>query len=143
MKKILFIMFFAVFFSVLAVIASNNGNDFTNALKNCESYSESGNVKTEGISVQSKKQIVGWQNNKCVYKETVNFAGMNTTITCKLNKDQISELTSVMSAYNLLNKYSEDDVDTSSLESVKNNPVVKAWNKYLNDSSICTIEVNE
>ena len=127
--------------SVLAAIANNSSDNFANALKTCESYSESGNVKTEGISVFSKKQIVGWEKNKCVYKETVNFAGMNTTITCKLNKEQINELTSVMDAYDLLNQYSEDKVDTSSLESTKNNPVVKAWNKYLNDSTICTIEM--
>ena len=91
------------------------------------------------MKVTSTKQILGWQGDRCVYKEKVNFSGMDVTTTCKLTKSQITELTSVMNAYSLVQKYSNDNVDTSSLSAVQNNPVVKVWNKYMQDSSTCTM----
>ena len=138
MKKFLIVML-SVISATIIVYASGN---FSESLKSCSSYSENGNVKTEGIVVKSTKQIMGWEKDRCVYKETIDFAGINTTITCKLNKPQINEITSVMDAYAILENYSENNVDTSSLENVQNNPVVKVWNKYLNDKSVCSITTN-
>ncbi len=113
---------------------------FVNALKTCSSsYSESGNFTTEGMNVTSQKRILGWEGDRCVYQETVKFSEINSCITCKLTKSQISELASVMQAYELVQKYSKEEVDTSKLSAVENNPVVKVWNKYLQDSSVCTI----
>ena len=138
MKKILVVMFLL---AGLTLVVSASGN-FSESLKSCSSYSENGTVKTDGIVVKSAKQILGWEKDRCVYKETIDFAGINTTITCKLNKPQINEITSVMDAYAILENYSENNVDTSSLENVQNNPVVKVWNKYLNDKSVCSITTN-
>lgn len=140
MKKIL-ISIFAIIFTAYIAFASNT--DFSTALKNCSNYEENGSVKTEGVVVKSSKQIIGWERDRCVYKETVNFADINTTITCKLNRSQIDELTAVMSAYELLHNYSNESVDTSSLENVQNNPVVKVWNRYLNDKATCSIGFNQ
>ena len=139
MKKALIIMFLII--GVTLVVSAGN-NNFSDSLKTCSYYSENGNVQTEGVVVKSSKQITGWEGEKCVYKETVDFAGMNTTITCKFDKPQISELTSVMDAYAVLQGYSENNVDTSSLENVQNNPIVKVWNKYLNNKSVCSISTN-
>ena len=38
---------------------------------------------------------------------------------------------------------SNEDVDTSSLSAVQNNPVIKVWNKFLQDSSTCTMTANQ
>lgn len=132
------ILLLALVATTLFVIAEDSR--FTSSsLRNCTSFTESGTVNTEGMNVQSTKQIMGWESNKCVYKETVNFNGLNVTTTCKLSKPQIDELTSVMDAYALVQEYSNESVNTSKLSEVQNNPVVKAWNKYLQDSSVCTM----
>ncbi len=136
MKKSI-ILLLALVATTLFVIAEDSR--FTSSLRNCTSFTESGTVNTEGMNVQSTKQIMGWESDKCVYKETVNFNGLNVTTTCKLTRPQIEELTSVMDAYALVQKYSNDSVNTSKLSEVQNNPVVKAWNKYLQDGSVCTM----
>ena len=135
MKKYLVITL-AVLLTAIMVSAKD---DFASSLKNCSSYTDSGIVDTEGMKVKSTKQILGWQGDRCVYKEKVNFSGMDVTTTCKLTKSQITELTSVMNAYSLVQKYSGDSVDTSSLSAVQNNPVIKVWNKFLQDPSTCTM----
>ena len=137
MKRILAIIAF-VSIGIITVNAANS--DFLSSFRSCSRYSESGNVKTEGLDVVSQKQILGMQDNKCVYKETVKFAGIEASTVCKFTKPQIAEIVSVMEAYSLVQKYSNEDVDTSSLSGVSNNPVVKVWNKYLNDSSVCSFE---
>ena len=135
MKKYLVITL-AVLLTAVTVSAKD---DFASSLKNCSSFTDSGVVETEGMKVKSTKQILGWQGDRCVYKEKVNFSGMDVTTTCKLTKSQITELTSVMNAYSLVQKYSGDSVDTSSLSAVQNNPVIKVWNKFLQDPSTCTM----
>jgi cell fate (sporulation/competence/biofilm development) regulator YmcA (YheA/YmcA/DUF963 family) len=136
MKKSI-VLVLALLATTLFVIAEDSR--FTSSLRSCASFTESGTINTEGMSVQSTKQIMGWDNDKCVYKETVNFNGLNVTTTCRLSKPQIEELASVMNAYALVQEYSNESVDTSKLSEVQNNPVVKAWNKYLQDSSVCTM----
>ena len=135
MKKY-FVICFVVLLSVITATAKD---DFASSLKSCSPFSDSGVVETEGMKVKSVKQILGWEGDRCVYKEKVNFAGMDVTTTCKFTKPQITELTSVMNAYSLVQKYSGDSVDTSSLSAVQNNPVVKVWNKFMQDSSTCSV----
>ena len=131
----------AFILTVTTIIAIAEDSKFINALEKCSSYSESAVVNTEGMNVQSKKSISGREGNKCVYKETVNLAGVNSTVTCKLTQPQINELTSVMKAYDLMQKYSNETVDTSSLSNMDNNPVVNVWNKYLQDPSTCELNI--
>ena len=140
MKKY-FIFTIALVFTTLIVLADDA--KFMNALKNCSSYSESGTVNTEGMNVTSNKKILGWEGDKCVYQEKVQFSGVDSCITCKLSRAQIDELVSVMQAYAVVQKYSNEEVDTSSISAVQDNPVVKAWNKYLQDSSVCTMTANQ
>ena len=141
MKKYFILTIFIIICTTLIALAEDVR--FINALKSCSSYSESGVVNTEGLNVTSNKKILGWEGDKCVYQEKVNFSGIDSCITCKLSKSQIKELTSVMEAYNLVQQYSKEDIDTSSISGVQNNPIVKAWNKYLQDSSVCTVSTNQ
>ena len=140
MKKY-FIFALTIILTTLIVLADDA--KFANALKNCSSYSESGSVQTDGINVTSSKKILGWQGDKCVYQEKLNFSGVDSCVTCKLSKTQIDELVNVMQAYAVVQQYSKSKVDTSNLSSVQDNPVVKAWSKYLQDSSVCTISTNK
>ena len=141
MKKY-FIFAFVLLVTTLVVLADDMR--FANALRNCSSsYSESGTVQTDGMNLTSSKKILGWQGDKCVYQEKVNFAGIDSCITCKLSKSQVAELVNVMQAYAVVQQYSKEKVDTSNFSEAQNNPVVKAWNKYLQDSSVCTISTNQ
>ena len=140
MKNIFLITLFILLSTTLISLADDA--KFINALKNCSSYSEIGNINTEGMNVNSHKQILGWENDRCVYKEKVNFSGTNSSMVCKFNKSQINEIVNVMEAYNTVQMYSSQEIDTSSYEAVKNNPVVKVWGKYLQDSSVCTLTNN-
>ena len=140
MKKY-FIFALTIVLTSLIVLADDA--KFAYALKNCSSYSESGTVQTDGMNVSSSKKILGWQGDKCVYQEKVNFAGIDSCITCKLSKAQVNELVNVMQAYAVVQQYSNSKVDTSKVSAVQGNPVVKAWSKYLQDSSVCTISTNQ
>ncbi len=138
MKKAFFLPLI-ICFSALIVYAGRS--NFSDSLKNCSYYSESGNVNTEGMDVASTKQILGWKDNKCVYRESVDFLGTTTVITCKLTRPQIDEFCSVIDAYELVNKYSKENVDTSNLTAVQDNPVIKVWNKFLNDKATCSVDI--
>lgn len=140
MKKY-FIFALTIILTTLIVLADDA--KFAYALKNCSSYSESGSVQTDGINVTSSKKILGWQGDKCVYQEKLNFSGVDSCVTCKLSKTQIDELVNVMQSYAVVQQYSKSKVDTSNLSAVQDNPVVKVWSKYLQDSSVCTISTNK
>ena len=140
MKKY-FIFALTIILTTLIVLADDA--KFSYALKNCSSYSETGSVQTDGINVTSSKKILGWQGDKCVYQEKLNFSGVDSCVTCKLSKAQIDELVNVMQSYAVVQQYSKSKVDTSNLSAVQDNPVVKAWSKYLQDSSVCTISTNK
>lgn len=131
----------ALSLSALCVFAG--GSSLTSALRDCSSYSQYGIVDTEGMKVESRKQILGWENDKCVYQEHVKFSGVSSDITCRFTQAQITEISSVMNAYELLQGYSAGDVDTSSVSAVQKNPVVKVWGKYLQDSSVCTVSIEQ
>lgn len=139
-KKILIL---TAMLSILCLGAVSSEADFSKALKNCTPFSDSGQVQTAGMNVQSTKRIVGWQGDKCVYKESVKFMNISSDISCRLSKPQVLELSSVIDAYSLVQKYSDSKLDFSDLESAQNNPVSKAWSKYLQDSSVCTITTNQ
>ena len=140
MKKY-FIFALTIILTTLIVLADDA--KFAYALKNCSSYSESGSVQTDGINVTSSKKILGWQGDKCVYQEKLHFSGVDSCVTCKVSKTQIDELVNVMQSYAVVQQYSKSKVDTSNLSAVQDNPVVKAWSKYLQDSSVCTISTNK
>lgn len=139
MKKFLFSM--ALLFVMPIVFADETA--FFEALKTCSPYSSSGAVSTEGMSVKASTKITGWENDKCVYKEFIDMQGINSCVTCKFSKTQLNELVSVMRAYSIVSGYTDDEVDTSNLDAVKSNPVVKVWNKYFQDSSVCNTEINQ
>lgn len=137
MKKYIICMFLFAF--ACTVVLADDAK-YTNSLKNCLPYSESGNVNADGMNSVSTKQILGWKDNKCIYRETVQFSGLSANVECSFTKPQLHELSTVMEAYNITSKYSGEEVDVSSYDAVKNNPVVKVWDKYLQNPNVCTME---
>ena len=132
MKK--YIYLFVVLMISVGIVSAKNNKSFVQALSSCSEYSESGVVNSDGIDVNSEKRILGKKDDKCVYEEKISVANYNMTITCSFTDSQIQELTSVMNAYEVLS-FSDDKLANSS-----ENPVVKAWNKYLQDTSVCVIK---
>lgn len=132
MKKYVY-LFAVLMFSIGFVYAQNN-KSFVQALSDCSDYFESGIINADGVDLSSEKRIVGKKDNKCVYEEKISVSNYNMTITCSFTEPQIQELTSVMNAYEVLSYSNEKLSDASE------NPVVKTWNKYLNDSSVCVIK---
>ena len=137
--------YFIIVLLLLLLVISVKADDeaFYTALESCRPYSSNGQTKTEGALASFRSQILGWENDKCIYKEQVNYSGIEACTTCRLTQRQINELVKVMRAYTTVQKYSGEEPDISSLQSVQGNPVVKVWNKYLNDSSVCTIELSK
>jgi hypothetical protein len=131
-----------IMFSVIPAICADD-TAFYEALKTCSPYSSYGDVSAEGMDVQVKSSIKGWEDGKCVFQEKSAMKGIDSVVTCRFTKPQTEELVNVMRAYSILNAYDGNSVDTSSLDAVKNNPIVKVWNKYLQDSSVCQIEIKQ
>ena len=135
MKKILSLFCFFV----ICLSANAEGDKFVDSLRNCSPYKDSGIVSTSGIEAKSNKQMIGWKNDRCVYIETVEFGTNKVTTVCKFTRPQIQEITSVADAYYLTLKYTNENVDTSSVNAVKNNPIIQVLNKYLQDPDVCTM----
>ena len=121
------------------ITAKAEGDKFLSALRNCSQFSDTDVVNVNGIDAKSYKQMTGWENDKCTYKETVMFGPNKITTTCRFSKPQIKEIVSVADAYYLTLKYTNHDIDLSSTDAVKNNPVVVVMNKYLQDPTVCTM----
>ena len=116
-----------------------SGDKYIDALRDCSQFSDSGDVAVDGIQATSKKQIFGWVNGKCKYKESISMNGINADILCNFTKPQIKEIVSVADAYYYTLKYSGESPDTASFDAIKNNPVSNVFNKYLQDPSVCSI----
>ena len=144
MKKYLISAFiFTVLITLLTTSAIADDEAFYTALQRCTPYSSSGQTTTDGVVVNFQSRIIGKDQDKCIYEEKVSFSGINSCTKCRLSQKQIDELVNVMRAYSTVQRYSGETPDTSSLQNVSNNPVVKVWNKYLMDSSVCTVELSQ
>ena len=134
MKKLIVILFLAV----IPCCVMADEERFADALLNCKSYSQSETLKTDGQGeIKIHKKIVGINEDKCIYKESINYMGYDIAVTCKFNKAQQKELADVMKAYSLVQSYSKEKLDTSNPEAVKGTPVYSVWSKYLQDGSVC------
>ena len=139
MKKF-FTVILILIISCICTVSAQNNDSFINALRNCTPYNSSGEIDINGITAVTTKQMRGWQNDKCTYKESISFQDKTINTVCRFSRPQIDEIVSVADAYYLTQKYSQEEVDTSSFESVKNNPIAQVIGKYLQDSSVCTTE---
>ena len=138
MKRYIILVLILVLMCICTTYAKNQ-DAFINALRNCTPYNASGDMVINGVATSTTKQMQGWNNGKCTYKETLIFNGQQITTVCRFSKPQIQEIVSVADAFDITQKYTEEDIDLSSTEAVKNNPVAKVLGKYLQDPDVCTI----
>ena len=138
MKKLYIFLLLAGIACISTTYAQNN-DLFINALRNCTPYNSSGELMLNGVSTTTTKQMQGWNDNKCTYKETVLFNGNSLTITCRFSKSQIRDIVSVADEYYATHKNAAEEVDTSSLEAIQNNPIASVFNKYLQNPEVCTM----
>ena len=139
MKKYVTLSIILIIMCVCTTYAQNQ-DLFINALRNCTPYNSSGDVVINGVTTTTNKQMQGWHDGKCTYKETILYGDYNITTVCRFTKEQIHEIVSVADAYYLTQEYSNEEIDTSSPEAIKNNPFANVMSKYLQDPSVCTIE---
>ena len=139
MKKLLIAI--SIICICIAVYAKTQDDKFINALRDCSPYRDSGNINSDGINAQSTKEITGWNNGKCTYKEAINLNGANVNIKCNFSKSQIEEITSVADAYYLTLQYSKENVDSLSADAIKNNPLTNVFNKYLQNPNVCSMNM--
>ena len=137
MKKVLVLL--SMF--IICVSANAESDRFIEALRNCSALNDSDVITVNGVNAKSHKQISGWQNGKCTYKETINFGGNNVATVCQFTKPQIQEIVSVADAYALTQKYTQEELDLTSTDAVKNNPIVNVLSKYLQDPSVCSMNM--
>ena len=128
-------------FSTVSVSAEQDER-LLNALKNCQPYTGYGSLEIKGVSADYKTQVVGLdEQNRCVYKKYVTVFDQELSTVCKYTRYHISEIVRTMNTYEVgYNEYGEE-VDIEDVEAIKNTPVVKLWNRYLNNPSICNVEL--
>ena len=127
------------FTTAIMCVLAGEGN-FTEALKTCTPFYGTGTVNIMNTAVQSNKKISGWDGDKCVYRESVNFMNIESDIVGRFTQSQINEIASVVDMYEQQNAGSMPDF--SSLDTAQDNPVTKVWNKYMQDPSVCSITTN-
>ena len=110
-------------------------------------FGENQNIKEMQNCITELRKIVRKNNNKFIALNTNKYVQKFNRLAEKewgFKSFGLSITNSfVIDAYNLMQKYSDSKPDFSDLESAQKNPVSKAWNKYLQDSSICTITTNQ
>ena len=137
MKKIFLIL--GIILTASFVYAESDAR-FVSALKTCSHYESNGSMEVQSIGADYKSQIVGWENNKCVYKKYVSLQGLSLCTVCKFNKYHINQIVNTMEIYKTGFDEYGNEVDINNIEAMKNTPVVRLWNQYLADPSICNVE---
>ena len=144
MKKkitLLFLLLLCLGFVAYATYAANTNDKFINALRNCTPYAGSGTVPLQSMNIKSTNRIIGWNNGKCVYRETMSINGNNIRINCRFTKSQIHNITSTADAY-LKTLPKNISLDSLPIEFMQNNPVSTVFNEYIQDPSTCSISTN-
>ena len=117
--------------------------DFLTAFQNCAEFKSTDVIEADGISSKVTKHIVGWDGYTCKYRETVEFKelGFKSKVNCEFSGEQVREIYTVMQNEADEAKKNPEKYKNMSLKEAQNSPVLKVWNKYLGDSSVCKIEM--
>ena len=141
MKKIIILSFISAI-TVLTVMAEHDQR-FFKALSNCTPYISNGSIEVSNVIVDYKSQIFGWENDRCVYKETVKFSDIDSCVICHFSRSQIADILGVMKNYKIAQSSTGEEVDIMNVKELKNTPVAKVWNRYLQDPTVCQLEINK
>ena len=139
MKKIIFVL--GIFLLASSFVCANHDDRFFTALRTCTPYESMGALDVQGVNADYTSRVIGWSNNKCVYKKTVRVPGMDACIECRFSRENLKKLTSVVNANRNNAGYSFENIDITNISSLENNPVVNLWLRYLQDPTICTVGI--
>lgn len=123
-----------------STVVANEITSFTDNLKNCLQYYGSQTVELNDVKFISTKQILGFQGDKCAYKESITTTDSNFTVSCMLSKSNIADLVKIMEDFDKDPK--SQNIDLNDFEEVGDSSVVTGWSKYLQDPEVCSIEIN-
>lgn len=118
-------------------VKAEESPDFTESLKTCTNYYENQTIKLQDLNLTTIREIHGWKNGKCSYKETVSTADKKYSVNCNLSQEHINELVKTMENFNQSSK----DLDLNDFEQIQNSSVATSWSKYLQNPEICSIEL--
>ena len=125
--------------------AKNTANtmDFLSSFQNCTEFKSTDTIEADGITSKVTKHIVGWDGYTCKYKETIEFKelGFKSKVACEFTGEQVREIYTIMHAEAEDAKKNPDRYKNMDLKTAQNSPVIKVWNKYLGNSSVCKIEM--
>ncbi len=132
MKKCLILV--CLLFSVPA-FAAEYSPKFISSLKNCTSYSTTETSNVLGMQIYTSRQIMGWSNGKCIYKEIKGPVNNKYTFNCRFTQPQLNSL--VRSA--LQSSTGKTSVSTDLTEgSASTSGDDDVWNEYMSNLNICT-----
>ena len=138
MKRITLII--SIFFLYSLPVNAESDLRFLNALRSCSPYDSNGAIEVQGVNADYRTMIVGWDNDKCVYKKYLNLQGLSICTVCRFGKSHINQIVRTMETYKTGYDEYGNEVDINDVETMKNTPVVKLWNQYLTDPNLCNVE---
>ncbi len=148
MNKKLYIFLFLTVICGCIVYATEksvveNTAEFMNAFKNCTEFKSVDEIEIDGVTSKVFKNIIGWDGYTCKYQEIIEFKEMNfkSKVNCSFSGEQVREIYSVMEKEALDAVKNPQKYQNMTLETAQKSPVIKVWNKYLGDSSVCKIEM--
>ena len=139
MARIKLLVFSLILLLVPLFAWANADEDFYKALQTCTPYLANGVVDVSDVVADYKSQIVGWEDNKCVYRKYINLLGTQICTTCRFNQNQINDIVSIMQRYKTGYSATGEEIDIYTIEEMKKSPVVSVWNKYFEDPDVCKL----
>lgn len=95
LNKILIILLLTVVFGITCVYAaeySKFSRKFIKAMGNCDKYNETTESEFEGGKFTTSREILGWRNSFCLYRETWTTKDAKYQLDCTFTPFQIEDL---------------------------------------------------
>ncbi len=137
--RIIFIAMALVCLTRVALVQANDTTSFTENLKDCREYYGSQTIDLQDIKLTTTRQIQGWVDGKCSYKEAVSTKDAKYTVNCLLSKENIADLVKTMEDFE--KDESNKNIDLNDFSQVQSSTIVSNWSKYLQNPEICSIEM--
>ena len=140
MKKILIFLF--IFCISMTVVMAEQDDRFFAALRTCTPYSTAGALEVKGVSADYSSTILGWYGDRCEYEKKISFLGATICYKCLFAQKQLDELFNLMDNSEYVKEFSGENFDINNVETLKSNPIIKTWNNYFNDPTVCEVGID-
>jgi len=137
---------------VFAAEYTKFSKSFINKFEDCDPYEETENSQFEGEAFTTHRQIIGWRNGFCQYRETVSSKDGKYQLNCSFPSIQVDELYNAMKSkdkeperFELELFGQQTDAKTGKVkyvvagtQTIKGNKAYIVWTKYQNNPYFCT-----